>query len=48
MIVGIDLGTTNSLISVWKEGRPELIPNALNEVLTPSVIGLDYNGDITK
>jgi molecular chaperone HscC len=46
MIVGIDLGTTNSLIAVWQDGRAELIPNALNEVLTPSVVGLDDNGEI--
>ncbi len=46
MIVGIDLGTTNSLIAVWKDGRPQLIPNALGQVLTPSVIGLDDNGEI--
>jgi molecular chaperone HscC len=46
MIVGIDLGTTNSLIAIWENGRPELVPNALNEVLTPSIIGLDDNGDI--
>jgi molecular chaperone HscC len=46
MIVGIDLGTTNSLIGVWRNGRSELIPNALGEVLTPSVVGVDDNGDI--
>jgi molecular chaperone HscC len=46
MIVGIDLGTTNSLIAVWRDGCAELIPNALNEVLTPSIVGLDDNGDI--
>ncbi len=46
MIVGIDLGTTNSLIAVWKDGRPQLVPNALGQVLTPSVIGLDDNGEI--
>jgi molecular chaperone HscC len=46
MIVGIDLGTTNSLIAVWKDGKPQLIPNALGQVLTPSVIGLDDNGEI--
>jgi molecular chaperone HscC len=46
MIVGIDLGTTNSLAAVWEDGRPQLMPNALNEVLTPSVVGVDDNGDI--
>jgi len=46
MIVGIDLGTTNSLVAVWKDGRPQLIPNALRQVLTPSVVGLDDGGEI--
>jgi len=46
MIVGIDLGTTNSLISVWEAGRPRLIPNSLGEVLTPSCVSLDDDGTI--
>ncbi|NGZ74351.1 molecular chaperone HscC [Saccharibacillus alkalitolerans] len=45
-IIGIDLGTTNSAVSVWKDGRSRLIPNALGDLLTPSVVGLDDNGDI--
>ena len=40
MIVGIDLGTTNSLIGVWRDGAAELIPNALGHLLTPSAVGL--------
>ncbi len=44
--VGIDLGTTNSLISVMEESGPKLIPNVLGNFLTPSVIGLDDNGNI--
>jgi molecular chaperone HscC len=43
MIVGIDLGTTNSLIGIFTEKGPELIPNALGEFLTPSVISIDEN-----
>lgn len=39
--IGIDLGTTNSLIAVFRDGRPELIPNALGDVLTPSVASID-------
>ena len=40
-IVGIDLGTTNSLVSVWQDSACTLIPNNLGEYLTPSVIGMD-------
>ena len=40
MIVGIDLGTTNSLISLWKDGQPVLVPNIHESFLTPSVVGL--------
>jgi len=45
-LLGIDLGTTNSLIAVWREGRAELIPNALGDVLTPSAVSLDEDGSI--
>ena len=46
MIVGIDLGTTNSLIAVWEAGGPRLIPNSLGEVLTPSCVSLDKDGTV--
>ncbi|MEV4780684.1 Hsp70 family protein [Burkholderia sp. LMU1-1-1.1] len=46
MIVGIDLGTTNSLIAVWEDGAPRLIPNSLGEKLTPSCVSLDEDGSI--
>nr|WP_315250098.1 molecular chaperone HscC [uncultured Duganella sp.] len=46
MIVGIDLGTTNSLIAVWEHGAARLIPNSLGEVLTPSCVSLDEDGTI--
>lgn len=46
MIAGIDLGTTNSLIGVWHDGRPVLIPNALGEVLTPSVVSVTEDGNV--
>lgn len=39
MIIGIDLGTTNSLVALWKDGAPLLIPNALGHTLTPSCVG---------
>ena len=38
--VGIDLGTTNSLVSVWQDDKCTLIPNNLGEYLTPSVVEL--------
>lgn len=41
MIVGIDLGTTHSLVGVYEDGIPRLIPNALGNLLTPSVVSLD-------
>ena len=44
MFVGIDLGTTNSLVAVWQDGKPRLVPNALGEVLTPSVVSVDKDG----
>jgi len=46
MIIGIDLGTTNSLVAVWQDGKPVMIPNALGHMLTPSVVGLDDQGDV--
>lgn len=45
-LLGIDLGTTNSLIAVWQEGEARLIANALGEVLTPSVVSVDDDGSI--
>lgn len=46
LAIGIDLGTTNSLISVFTENGPELIPNALGETLTPSAVGFSDKGDL--
>ena len=43
--VGIDLGTTHSLAAVWREGGSVLIPNPLGQVLTPSCISIDDDGD---
>jgi molecular chaperone HscC len=45
-LLGIDLGTTNSLIAVWQDGQARLIPNALGDVLTPSVVSLDEDDTI--
>jgi len=46
MIIGIDLGTTNSLAAFWQDGHAVMVPNALGHHLTPSVVGLDDNGDV--
>ena len=44
MLIGIDLGTTNSLVACFRNGRAELIPNRLGSVLTPSVVSIDGEG----
>jgi molecular chaperone HscC len=41
VIVGIDLGTTHSLVGRYETDRPRLFPNALGDLLTPSVVSLD-------
>lgn len=46
MIVGIDLGTTNSLVAVWQQDEAQLVPNALGQFITPSVVGLDDQGQV--
>lgn len=46
MILGIDLGTTHSLISYLKDGVPIAIANAHGEYLTPSVVSVDDNGTL--
>ncbi len=46
MIVGIDLGTTHSLIGHYGSQGPILIPNALGAMLTPSAVALDADGRI--
>ena len=46
VIVGIDLGTTNSLCAVFEDGKPRLIKNAHGSVLTPSVVGLLSDGRV--
>lgn len=53
MIIGIDLGTTNSLVAAWDGEQARIFPNALGNFLTPSVVGLDDDeqlvvGDIAR
>src|SRR5438552_12100935 len=44
--VGIDLGTTNSVVSVLEAGEPVVIPNAEGHRITPSVVGFSKTGEI--
>ena len=46
MIIGIDLGTTNSLVALWRDGKASIIPNALGEHLTPSCVSIDDDGTV--
>jgi molecular chaperone DnaK len=43
--VGIDLGTTNSVIAAWEGGEPRVIPNAEGSRTTPSVVAFTENGE---
>ena len=46
MLIGIDLGTTNSLAACFRNGKVEIIPNRLGKKLTPSVVSVDDEGSI--
>lgn len=45
-IIGIDLGTTNSLVSYWDEDKSVIIPNSFGENLTPSIVSVDEEGQV--
>lgn len=45
-MIGIDLGTSNSVVSYWDGEQIQLIPNRFGKVLTPSVVGVDDDGKI--
>jgi molecular chaperone DnaK len=45
-IVGIDLGTTNSEIALYREGRPEILGDEQDRLILPSVVGLSEGGDL--
>ncbi len=45
-IVGIDLGTTYSLVADIQGGRPVVLPNAMGELLTPSAVSVDTDGTV--
>src|SRR5579884_2915216 len=44
-MIGIDLGTTNSVMATIEGGEPVVIPNAEGERLTPSVVAMTGNGE---
>lgn len=46
MIIGIDLGTTNSLAAYCKNKKSVIIPNRLHKNLTPSVVAVDEEGQV--
>ena len=46
MIIGIDLGTTNSLAAYFTPEGARLIPNRLGKTLTPSVVSIDEEGQV--
>ena len=46
MLVGIDLGTTNSAVAIWRDGTADLIANALGNALTPSAVSVNKDGQV--
>ena len=46
-MIGIDLGTTNSLVGVYRNGHPELLPNEWGQFMTPSCVGVLEDGAVT-
>jgi molecular chaperone DnaK (HSP70) len=45
-IFGIDLGTTNSEIALWRDGQPEVLGDAEGRVILPSVVALSDTGEL--
>ena len=43
-VIGIDLGTTNSVVATVHDGVPRVIPNRTGQTLTPSVVAVAKNG----
>ena len=45
-IVGIDLGTTNSEIALYRDGRPDVLGDEQGRLILPSVVGLSETGEV--
>src|SRR5512138_3701483 len=43
-VIGIDLGTTNSVVATLRDGQPRVIPNRNGQLLTPSIVAIAKNG----
>ena len=39
--IGIDLGTTNSVVAIWRGGKPEVLEDALGKLFVPSIVNVD-------
>ncbi|MBM7583194.1 molecular chaperone DnaK [Caldicoprobacter guelmensis] len=45
-IIGIDLGTSTSEVAILEDGKPKVIPNSKGQIITPSVVGIDQDGNL--
>ena len=46
MLIGIDLGTTNSLAACYRDGEVQIIVNRLGKKITPSIVSIDENDHV--